>query len=141
MWIKNRQKIDWNRMAGETNILKPKILELIRKETEVEEGKEISSSGYKLDEPVFFNFPPRLIVDARLDFKKERTCKPYDLEKTMRKVAKEASLGNREVELLEIPFCPRNPSLERDNVYGPDPEKPLRISFVFSLRKGDFIIS
>ena len=140
--IPNSQ-VDWKAMLGEMQQVAPTIWEKICQYGEPRKVGEVQKQlihGYYVSYKGVVNHPIRTDIEAELSLLEGHKTDEKSLKGVMNKVADESSEGRLILSVDSTPYSPLPSALDKDEIFGENPETPVRITYSFTADRSRFRI-
>lgn len=131
--------IDWDRVREVVEPLEPELWELICSEGNRVDDRRLRVGGYTLTRLGFKNYAPRFEYSAELMLPEPTGISSREIDNLMDHVTKHVTVEGSDLKfILDIqPIFPMIGSLERDNVFGPNPEVSPYIDYTIRPSRED----
>jgi hypothetical protein len=136
--LPDRKRYNWTKMAETVKASEKKIWDAVRQAAGSEDQESIECQGYTLRPSGFKNFPPRLEFSASLDLPEDKDSDPRKVDNLMNHVAQESNSSAVSFRLSSQYHHPMMDALEKDPVFGKEPELPYGITYRFDPDRSQF---
>jgi len=130
--------IDWRRILRTTQEIGPKLWACVSEAGEKRIREKILYCGYYLSYEGIINYPPRIVVRADIDLPEGKHTSHKSVDALMDSVAKKFTVEGFPLELVIFPTHPIIHSLEKDRIFGTQPEIPHGMYYYFSVDRQGF---
>jgi len=133
---------DWSALYKATAAVEPAVWNRIRKQAKPGSTNDaVSFAGYQIFRGILQNYPPRIIIKAELILPETKVrTNPDQVNQLISEAAKKCSKKYSLIVDYNYNYQFRSGALERDRVFGKDPEMPPSIDYLLSLDRTPFII-
>lgn len=134
------RRINWQRMVEIVRDVEPTIWAKVREGGKEKTKGKVYCHGYYLSYGGFNNYPPRIIIKAELDLPEGEHTDHESLDRFIDNVAESYSCNEFTLETTVYPSFPLMDLLEKDPVFGTQPEIPNSIRYSLQVDRKDFIL-